>query len=113
MSTKDLLDRTGIRNAPITITVRATRDVVIIGGITVVIVTVITVTPSTVVAPPPGVEYDLMAWIGPPNQQVTVGTIPTRISTSLSGGRMIMAQAHAGAGMRSMTMRRMTASVTA
>ena len=54
-----------------------------------------------------------MTQIGPQNHQVTMGTIPTRISRILSGGMMIVAQAHAGAGMRIMMIRKMTVSVAA
>jgi len=49
--------------------------------------------------------------VDPQNQQVDVGVITTRISKNLSGGRRIMAQAHAGAGMRIMMMRKMTVSI--
>ena len=49
--------------------------------------------------------------VDPHNQQVAVGLIPTSISKNLSGGRRIMAQAHAGAGMRIMVMRKITVSI--
>jgi len=49
-----------------------------------------------------------MDWIDPQNQQITVGTINTRISNNLNGGSRIMAQSHTGTGMRSMMMRKMT-----
>jgi len=56
IATRDLLDRTGIRDAPVNTIVRTTRDVAMIRWITEVIVAVTTVSPETVEPPPPGVE---------------------------------------------------------
>jgi len=52
-----------------------------------------------------------MDQIDPQNQQVLVGGNPTRIFKNSNAGRRIMAQLHAGLGMRSMMMMKMTISV--